>query len=69
MVNCAFLGLLRGALDARAKSITIDMQIAAAKGIASLVTDEELSPTNIMPGAFQKGVAEIVAKSVSDAVK
>ncbi|MGT2843661.1 NAD(P)-dependent malic enzyme [Streptococcus hongkongensis] len=65
----AFPGIFRGALDARAKSITIDMQIAAAKGIASLVPDNELSPTNIMPGAFQKGVAEIVAQSVSDAVQ
>lgn len=65
----AFPGIFRGALDARAKQITIEMQIAAAKGIASLVPENELSPTNIMPGAFQKGVAEIVAKSVRDAVK
>ncbi len=44
------------------------MQIAAAKGIASLIPEDELSTTNIIPNAFEKGVAEIVAKSVSDAV-
>ncbi|WP_159559653.1 NADP-dependent malic enzyme [Streptococcus halichoeri] len=63
----AFPGIFRGALDARAKTITIEMQIAAAKGIASLVTDEELSPTHIIPGAFDAGVADLVAKSVRDA--
>lgn len=65
----AFPGIFRGALDAQAKSITIDMQIAAAKGIASLVSDAELSTTHIIPGAFQEGVAEIVAASVRNAVK
>lgn len=64
----AFPGIFRGALDARAKKITVDMQIAAAKGIASLIPEDELSTTNIIPDAFEKGVAEIVAKSVSDAV-
>ena len=44
----------RGALDARARKITIDMQIAAAKGIASLIPDE-LSTTNIIANAFDGG--------------
>ena len=39
------------------------------KGIASLIPDEELSPTNIIPDAFQEGVAKIVANSVKDAVE
>ncbi|MGT2932622.1 NAD(P)-dependent malic enzyme [Streptococcus catagoni] len=64
----AFPGIFRGALDARAKSITIEMQIAAAKGIASLIPDDQISPTNIIPNAFQKGVAEIVAKSVRQSI-
>ncbi|KAF1296404.1 malate dehydrogenase [Enterococcus sp. JM4C] len=64
----AFPGIFRGALDARAKKITVEMQIAAAKGIASLIPDNELTTTNIIPDAFQEGVAEIVAKSVSQAV-
>lgn len=65
----AFSGIFRGALDAQARKITVEMQIAAAKGIASLIPDEELSPTNIIPDAFQEGVAKIVANSVKDAVE
>lgn len=64
----AFPGIFRGALDARAKKITVEMQIAAARGIASLISDQELSPTNIIPDPFQPGVAKVVAEAVSDAV-
>lgn len=64
----AFPGIFRGALDAQARKITVEMQIAAAKGIASLIPAEELTPTNIIPDAFQEGVAQIVAASVRDAV-
>ncbi|EQL79606.1 malic enzyme, NAD-binding domain protein [Streptococcus pyogenes UTMEM-1] len=64
----AFPGIFRGALDARAKTITVEMQIAAAKGIASLVPGDALSTTNIIPDAFKEGVAEIVAKSVRSVV-
>lgn len=63
-----FPGIFRGALDARARKITVDMQIAAAKGIASLISEAELSTTNIIPDAFQPGVAKVVAAAVSEAV-
>ena len=36
----AFPGIFRGALDARASDITIEMQIAAAQGIASVVCQQ-----------------------------
>ncbi|MFS7389112.1 NADP-dependent malic enzyme [Carnobacterium maltaromaticum] len=65
----AFPGIFRGALDARASDITIEMQIAAAQGIASVVTDEQLAPDYIMPDVFTPGVADIVANSVRRAVK
>lgn len=65
----AFPGIFRGALDARASDITIEMQIAAAHGIASVVTDEQLAPDYIMPDVFTPGVADIVANSVRKAVK
>lgn len=64
----AFPGIFRGALDSRAKTITIDMQVAAAKGIASLIPDEELSTTNLIPNAFDENVVKVVAASVSEAV-
>lgn len=65
----AFPGIFRGALDARARKITIDMQTAAAKGIASLIPDAELSTTNIIPNAFDGDVAEVVAESVRHAAE
>ena len=65
----AFPGIFRGALDARAKDITIEMQLAAARGIASIVSDEELNVDYIMPDVFTPGVAAIVAASVMNAVK
>ncbi|MBE9389535.1 NAD(P)-dependent malic enzyme [Vagococcus salmoninarum] len=64
----AFPGIFRGALDARATEITTEMQIAAAEGIAAMISDEELSPEYIMPEAFKPGVAETVANSVRQAV-
>ena len=63
----AFPGIFRGALDARASNITDDMQIAAAKGIASVISDDELSVDNIIPNVFTPGVASIVADSVKHA--
>lgn len=65
----AFPGIFRGALDARAKDITIEMQLATARGIASIVSDEELNVDYIMPDVFTPGVADIVAASVMNAVK
>ncbi len=65
----AFPGIFRGALDSRATKITVEMQIAAAHGIASLVPESELSPTNIIPDAFQPNVAKVVADSVSGKVQ
>ena len=59
-----FPGIFRGALDVRAKEITEEMKIAAAKAIASLVTDEELKEDYIIPSPFDKRVCSAVAKEV-----
>ena len=61
----AFPGIFRGALDVRARDINDEMKVAAAKAIASLVSEEELSPEYIIPNAFD----ERVGKTVSEAVK
>ncbi len=61
----AFPGLFRGALDARAKKITEEMKMAAARGIASLVLDEELKPEYVIPSPFDLRVAKTVAKAVA----
>lgn len=61
-----FPGIFRGALDVRATAITDSMKIAAAKAIASIVSDSELTEEYIIPGAFDERVAKVVAKAVSD---
>lgn len=48
----AFPGIFKGALEGRASQITEEMKLAAAKAIAGLVPDEELSEDNILPQAF-----------------
>lgn len=62
----AFPGLFRGALDVHATKITEGMKLAAAKGLASLVKDEELNKDYIIPHATDARVAVTVAKAVSD---
>ncbi|MBO5416958.1 MAG: NADP-dependent malic enzyme [Clostridia bacterium] len=62
----AFPGIFRGALDARASAITEEMKYAAAYGIASLVSDDELSADYIIPKAFDERVGRTVAKAVYD---
>jgi malate dehydrogenase (oxaloacetate-decarboxylating) len=61
----AFPGLFRGALDVRAPQITEAMKVAAAKGIASLIKDEELSNDYIIPRVFDPRVSKVVAKAVA----
>ncbi|EJO5347977.1 NAD-dependent malic enzyme [Clostridium botulinum] len=59
-----FPGIFRGALDIRSKVINEEMKLAASKAIASLVQDNELNEEYIIPGAFDKRVAEVVAEAV-----
>ena len=60
----AFPGVFRGALDARASSITEEMKVAAARAIAEVVTEDELHPTYIIPSVFNSAVAPAVADAV-----
>jgi malate dehydrogenase (oxaloacetate-decarboxylating) len=60
----AFPGVFRGALDARATAITEEMKLAAARGIASTVHDDELDEDYIIPSVFNRDVARAVADAV-----
>lgn len=62
-----FPGIFRGALDARARDITEKMKIAAVYAIADIIPEEELTEEYIIPGAFDKRVAEHVAQAVARA--
>lgn len=65
----AFPGIFRGALDCRASDINEEMKIAAAKAIASLVSDEELTAEYILPKAFDERVGKTVAAAVMEAAR
>lgn len=65
----AFPGIFRGALDAKARKITKNMKIAAAKAIAGVISDDELNADNILPKPFDKRVKVAVSKAVFDAAK
>ena len=68
--NClCFPGLFRGALDCRATQINDEMQLAAAHALASLVSDDELSPDYILANSFDPRVVPAVAKAVIAAAR
>ena len=48
-----FPGIFRGALDVRARDITEEMKMAAARGIASIVADDELREEYVIPSRVQ----------------
>ena len=63
----AFPGVFRGALDVRARTITPEMELAAAHAIAAAISDDELAADYIVPSVFDRSVAPNVAQAVSAA--
>jgi malate dehydrogenase (oxaloacetate-decarboxylating) len=61
-----FPGIFRGALDVRAREITEEMKMAAARGIAAIIPDGELREDYIVPSVFNRDVADSVAAAVAD---
>jgi malate dehydrogenase (oxaloacetate-decarboxylating) len=62
----AFPGIFRGALDARATTVTEGMKVAAAGAIAEVVADD-LRADAIVPSPLDPRVAPAVAAAVSAA--
>ncbi len=62
----AFPGVFRGALDARSTAITEEMKLAAAQGIARVVSDDELDEDYIIPSVFNRDVSQAVASAVAE---
>ncbi len=61
----AFPGMFRGALDVRARSITQEMQLAAAEALARCVKAPAVD--HILPDPLDTSVAAAVARAVADA--
>lgn len=62
----AFPGIFRGALSVRARKINKEMQLAAAEAIADILADD-IGPDYIIPGVFDRRVADAVAERVAKA--
>ena len=65
----AFPGVFRGTFDVRASDINEAMKLAAAKALAELISDDELSPDYIIPAAFDPRVGKAVAAAVREAAR
>ena len=65
----AFPGIFRGALDVRSSTINKHMKQAAAKAIAALVSDDELTPDYILPRPFDPRIRDTVASAVAEAAR
>ena len=63
----AFPGVFRGLLDVRATKATDGIKVAAATALAAMVP--EPTADRIIPGAFDEGVAEVVAYAVARAAE
>jgi malate dehydrogenase (oxaloacetate-decarboxylating) len=64
----AFPGVFRGLLDAQSRAIDVEVLLAAAEAIASVVTDDELNAAYIVPSVFHPQVTAAVAAAVQKAV-
>ncbi len=65
----AFPGVFRGALDARARFITEEMKVAAARALADVIEPDELKASYIVPSPFDERVVPAVAAAVREEAK
>jgi malate dehydrogenase (oxaloacetate-decarboxylating) len=63
----AFPGIFRGALAAQATSINEQMNLAAARAIAAVISEDELFEEYVIPSVFNKAVVDVVAYAVHEA--
>ncbi len=64
-----FPGIFRGALDVRARAITDEMKMAAARAIARIIPESELREDYIVPSVFNRDVSPAVASAVAEQAK
>ncbi|MCQ2815707.1 MAG: hypothetical protein MJ252_00425 [archaeon] len=66
--SIAFPGIFRGTVDTRSRHITLEMKVAAAKAVAGLVSEKELTTMHIMPSALEVRNGTSVAVDVAKVV-
>ncbi len=63
----AFPGIVKGAMQVRAKHITMAMKLAAVDAIAQYVTDEQLCENYLLPNPLDMALPAAVAEAVAAA--
>ncbi|GHV17599.1 malate dehydrogenase [Clostridia bacterium] len=63
----AFPGVFKGTLAARASDINEEMKVSAAKALAGMIGENELSAENIIPSPMNEKAANTVARAVAEA--
>jgi malate dehydrogenase (oxaloacetate-decarboxylating) len=64
-----FPGFFRGLLDARARTVDDAMKIVAARALAGLIDESELSDDYVVASVFDRRVAPTVAAAVRAAAE
>ena len=62
-----FPGIFRGALDVRAREISEEMKLAAARALAEVITEDDLSEDYVIPSVFDERVVPAMADAVKEA--
>ncbi|MTD37560.1 NAD-dependent malic enzyme [Erwinia sp. CPCC 100877] len=63
----AFPGLFKGAFVAGATKITDNMKLAAAKAIAEIIPESDLTSEYIIPSAFNRELVDVIIEKVAEA--
>lgn len=64
-----FPGLMRGLLESRAKTVTMDMKKAAAVALAHVIDDKRLNENYLVPDPFDKKATSAVAEAIASFVR
>jgi malate dehydrogenase (oxaloacetate-decarboxylating) len=64
-----FPGLFRGALDARATEMNEEMMLAAARALAEVIPEEDLSEDYVIPSVFDERIVPTMAEAVQKAAR
>src|SRR5919202_964000 len=64
-----FPGIFRGALDSRARKMNEEMMLAAARALAEVIPEEDLSEDYIIPSVFDEHIVPTMAEAVAEAAR
>ena len=67
--SLVFPGVFRGLLDAHARGVSRDVELAAATALAATVPAEVRSAEYILPSMFDRAVVPTIAKAVASATR